>query len=286
MTALRKAGKSGIRSGKRAATLVRKRDEILLEYLRTIRDETRRESFPEWEEFDPLSVYSIPPFPLLYQTPRIPKDDIFKCSIPNVWMPRWKEISVWMKVHLFVMWCEEFPDNFHTFNVKVHPDLESRWTKKGCDIGKLIRDRIRKEIDKVGGKGRPFVFVLEGLGKEHRHPVPLHIHGGAIILDPEEAHRINEAVGRAAGQGLKSYKRTAKAVHGASYTRPGTKWANYIQKFVQAKDERSLGRRVYMSQPAIRAAKELWEIATGQQMLGTKYVRGLAQSKSSVKAEV
>jgi hypothetical protein len=258
--------KNGIAAARRKLAAKRRRDREILDYLRTVRDLTREELADTGAESGGLSVYvySTPPFPLTRQARWREKGNEYEIMLNDRWMPQWKELTTWLKVHLFVLWAEEFPNNLHTFNIKLHHNLEKRWLRERRNVGELLRDRTRREIDKVGGKNRPFIFVVEGIAKATKLPIGLHTHGGAVILDQKDGKAILAAAGRAAGQGLKGYKRTPKAVEGKLYTRQGTVWASYIQKFVDKKDERLLGKRVYMSRAAVQVTREFWNEITGQ----------------------
>ncbi len=39
-------------------------------------------------------------------------------------MPRWEDLSQWLKVQVVPM---VYIQEFLTFNVRIHPDLEARW---------------------------------------------------------------------------------------------------------------------------------------------------------------
>jgi hypothetical protein len=177
-------------------------------------------------------------------------------------MPQWEDLSAWMKVQLSVMLLHEW--SFHTFDIHLHSDLESQWLRQGRDLRVTLRDRLRRELDKLVGPQREFFFVIEGWSKKARAPTVVHIHGGAAIYNDEEDENIETAAARACGHQLKGYSKQRRAVHGQPFTREGADYINYLFKSVTRKDERLPERRLTMSRSVVSATREFWNTITGR----------------------
>jgi hypothetical protein len=215
----------------------------------------------EWldENIEPLSVYlgipgnpfndTLAPFPIRNQANGRP-------------MPQWEDLSAWMKVQLAVMLLHEW--TFQTFDIHLHPDLESQWLLEGRDPRMMMRDRLRRELDKSVGPGREFFFVVEGWSKKTRTSTMVHIHGGAAIYDELDDEKIEEAAARACGHGLKGYSRQARAVHSQEFTREGPAYINYLFKAVRTRDPRLPERRLTMSRSIVNATRDFWNTITGR----------------------
>jgi hypothetical protein len=212
---------------------------------------------------EPLSVYIddqdhrhakvLSPFPIR----NLPRAEFPQSSHRP--MPQWNDLSRWLKMQLAVMLMDEW--TFQTFNIHIHPDLEKEWVKESRDVRVMMRDRLRRELDKLVRPGLEHFFVIEGWSKLTRAPTMLHIHGAAAIYpgEPRDARNIMLAAGRAAGHGLKGYSRRKRAVHGQMFTRAGPRYINYLLKAVNRKDDRLNDRRVTMSRSVVKATRELWE---------------------------
>lgn len=249
--------KSGIRRkrGREARRLVR--DRKIYRFMRSRVAVSQNRHRMLHEEIEPLSVYvgkvgvdrRITPFPM-------------KSQLNGKPLPAWKDLSAWMKVQLLAAALNQW--EFQTFNIIVHPKLESAWVSEGKDPRAKMRDRVRDELDKAFGTGREFFFVLEGWSKLRKAPTKLHIHGGAAIYDPGDAAKIENAVSRAAGHGLKGYAKVNRAINTKPFTRERAGYATYLFKYAKRLDDRMADRRLTMSRSSTGAAKELWDTVSGR----------------------
>lgn len=94
-------------------------------------------------------------------------------------MPQWHDLSPWLKMQLAVMLLDQW--QFQTFNIHIHRDLEEDWVKEERNVRATMRDRLRRELDKIVRPGLEHFFVIEGWSKKDKKPTLLHIHGGAAI---------------------------------------------------------------------------------------------------------
>lgn len=61
-------------------------------------------------------------------------------------MPQWDDLSKWLRMQRAVMLLDEW--SFQTFNIVIHADLQSKWLAEGQDLRVVMRDRIRRELDR------------------------------------------------------------------------------------------------------------------------------------------
>jgi hypothetical protein len=159
---------------------------------------------------------------------------------------------------------EEWKVQFQTFNIHIHPAFEARWIKEERDIREMIRDRLRKELDRSVRRNAEFFFVVEGWSPKSKGPTFLHIHGGVIIGGPYESKKVLRAVGRAAGQDIKGYPKEPRAINGALFHTGGPQYVNYLFKSVGRRDSRLTERRMAISRFSIKAGQEFWNLITGR----------------------
>lgn len=200
---------------------------------------------------EPLAVYGYLPFPILFQS-------------NGQRMPRWDELTSWMKVQLCVLAFSEWKRSLLTFTVHLHTKKVDKWLAKKQDVKTVFRDRLRRELDREVGNGREFLFAVEGLSKRGRTRTFLHAHGGVMMMDASEQETIQRSIGRAAAQGIKGYPKEPRAVSFKPFWGGDERWGNYILKFVNIKDERLAERRLAMSQSAIAAGREFWNLISGR----------------------
>lgn len=251
--------KSGIRAKRRREARRLLRDKKILRFIEGYAESGAAAHRRLGEQIEPLSVYlgkpgnpfneTLAPFPVRNQENGRP-------------MPQWKDLSVWLKVQLAVMVLHEW--TFQTFNIHLHPDLESSWVGNGRDVRMAIRDRLRRELDSLLTPRREFFFVVEGWSKHTRSPTRLHIHGGAAIYEPGDDQKIEDAAARACGHGLKGYSNQPRAVHSDEFTRAGPAYINYLFKSVSRHDDRLPDRRLTMSRSVVEAARDFWDTITGR----------------------
>lgn len=211
------------------------------------------------EDLEPLSVYLGKPgnpnndklteFPITKQANGRP-------------MPQWEDLSGWLKMQLSVMLLNEW--SFQTFDIHLHPDLESQWVNDGRDVRTMMRDRLRRELDGLLGPRREFFFVVEGWSKQTRAPTVVHIHGAAAIYHDFDDEKIEEAAARACGHGLKGYGKQSRAVYSQPFTREGPDYINYLFKSVRRRDDRLPDRRLTMSRSIVNATRDFWNGITGR----------------------
>ena len=102
-------------------------------------------------------------------------------------MPQWKDLSQWMKVTMATIVCHEW--KLLTFNVNLHPDLETDLIATG-EVRRKLGERVRKHLAKAVGGGREYFFVIEGHSKASRTPTRLHMHGAIALHDGAEQRGI------------------------------------------------------------------------------------------------
>ena len=125
------------------------------------------------EEIEPLSVYLgkpghkynkvLAPFPKPNQTNGRP-------------MPEWDDLSAWMKVQMLAAALNQW--ELLTFNINVHPDLEAQWLRDGRDPRTMLRDRLRRELDRLVRPRLEHFFVIEGWSNRTKSQTHVHMHGG------------------------------------------------------------------------------------------------------------
>jgi hypothetical protein len=211
------------------------------------------------EPLEPLSVYGGKPdtapgkrltvFPLTKQGNGQP-------------MPHWDDLSVWMKVQLAIMAMNNW--KVQTFNIHIHPDLEQAWAAAGKDPRVMMRDRIRKEFDRLVRPRLDWFFVIEGWSIKSRSHTVLHVHGAAANFEDGDEKKIMNAAARAAGHGLKGYAVMPRAIHGRLFERERAAYATYLLKAARRHDDRLGRRRLTMSREMVGAARLFWETITGQ----------------------
>lgn len=176
-------------------------------------------------------------------------------------MPRWEDLSLWMKVQLSVMVMHEW--SFQTFNIHIHPDLEDRWVSAARDPRAMMRDRVRRELDHHVRPNLDWFFVIEGWSPRNGETL-LHIHGGAASYETGDDQKIMTAVSRAAGHGIRGYSRAPRAVHGRPFARHTAGYVDYLFKATRKSDDRLGERRITMSRTMTGGARAFWELVTGQ----------------------
>jgi hypothetical protein len=217
------------------------------------------------EPIEPLSVYTGKPDkpkprnPGPYQLPNITPFPVTKQEHNGRPLPQWEDLSQWMKVQVVPM---AYMGDFQTFNINIHPDLESDWVSAGDDPRRKMRDRVRKELDRAFDTGREFFFVIEGWSKDTQAPTHLHIHGGAALREAGDDLKIEEAVGRAAGHGLSGSSNIPRAIHSKPFRVEQAAYATYLFKAAKRHDPRLPVRRLAMSNSLTGTARLFWETIT------------------------
>ncbi len=256
MNAHRKSGSRAAR-GREAKRL--NRDRKIYRILRRTRLTSELFHHLYREPVEPLSVYGGKPetkpgltltrFPIRNQANGRP-------------MPHWDDLSGWMKVQLAIMAMNNWA--VQTFNIHIHSDLEAAWIAAGKDPRVMMRDRMRKEFDRLVRPRLDWFFIIEGWSQKTNAPTILHVHGAAVSFEPGDDRKIMDAAARAAGHGLKGYAPMPRAVHGRQFTRERAAYANYLFKAARRRDDRLGSRRLTMSRSMVGGAREFWEMITGQ----------------------
>lgn len=175
-------------------------------------------------------------------------------------MPKWEDLTPWLKTRLLVMACNQW--SLQTFNIVVTADLEAGWLQAGEDPRRELRERVRKHLGRVIDRRSEHFFIIEGWSKRDKAPTRLHIHGGAFIDNPAEGAEVVDAVAKACGQTVGGRKPDPRSVHGKIYWRDSPAYVNYLFKSVRRKDQRLDRQRLYMSREATGAAREFWGLLT------------------------
>jgi hypothetical protein len=251
VTIMHVSRKSGIRAKPISNAKKKARDEKILGSLLKNRSEGKALLASGGAPEEPLAVYGYLPFPILFQS-----DDKR--------MPRWDELTPWLKLQLCILAFSEWEKRFQTFTIHLNQTLVDKWIKQSVDIRSIVRDRLRRELDSQFGIGREFLFVVEGLSRRTKSPTRLHIHGGIMVEHPGDGPKAIRAAERAAGQGMRSYAKEPRATKWEPYYGGGSTWGNYILKAVGIKDERLADKRLAMSRSAISAGREFWDFVTGR----------------------
>lgn len=204
------------------------------------------------EPIEPLSVYygkedrpaswELSPFPMGLQGNGRP-------------MPQWRDLSQWMKVNLAVIVCFEW--DLLTFNINLHPELESELVAKG-NVRHALAERARKHLSRSVGRKREYFFVIEGHEKHSGAQTHLHIHGAIAIRSGDDVKNVMGALGRAAGHDVRGLKKTPRALHSEWFKIVQAAYANYLFKFVRRPDPRLDEKRLVLSQGMNQAAHMFW----------------------------
>lgn len=197
----------------------------------------------------PYTPDRLTPFPMTKQVNGLP-------------MPRWEDLSQWMKVQIVPMALNH---RFLTFNIRIHPILEERWAPVGVakvDVRAKMVERIRKELTNALGAGREFFFVVEGWSKNTKLATHLHIHGGAELRALAECDKIKRAVARAAGHGLIGFPQIPSAVKTIPFVIEQAAYATYLLKAANKFDLRLTARRLAMSEGMTGTTRRFWEMIT------------------------
>lgn len=240
-----------------------RRDEICLEYLRTVRDLAAEEMRRNGVHPEPLSVYSTDYFPLSFQFKEKPmRDGKVKVEYNRSYMPQWKDLTLRAKLEVFQLLCEEWPKRLYTFNPKVHPELEKELS--GRDIVTIIRKRASARLEKLEPFSKHYFFVVEGHDRQGKK-VPLHIHGMAVVEDESQAEEVKIAMGQAAGQDANGRKKLPSGNRGQFYYHEKEKsWSGYIIKNVGRSHPLLRDKNYVFSRPAVQITREFYEMITGQ----------------------
>ncbi|MFK4002533.1 hypothetical protein [Qipengyuania sp. NPDC077563] len=204
------------------------------------------------EPIEPLSVYygkqsrpaswELSPFPMGKQANGRP-------------MPQWEDLSQWMKVNVAVIVGFEW--ELLTFNINLHPELETELTRQG-NVRKKLAERVRKHVGRSIGFRREYYSVLEGHAKLTGAKTHLNMHGTIAIRAGDSVKILMAALARAAGHDIGKRKRIPRAVHSQWFTVIRAAYANYLFKFARRRDPRLDERRLVMSQEMTQAAKMFW----------------------------
>lgn len=158
-------------------------------------------------------------------------------------------------MNLAVIVCFEW--DLLTFNINLHPELESDLVQHG-GVRQRLSERVRKHVGRSTGIGREYYFVIEGHRKKTGAQTHLHMHGAIAMRSGEDAKDVMEALAKAAGHGTGRRHRVSRAVHSEWFKIVQAAYANYLFKFVKRPDPRLDERRLVMSRAMTQAAKMFW----------------------------
>lgn len=228
------------------------RDRKIYAKLRLLAAEGEQRHAQFDEPIEPLSVYygkhsrpaswELSPFPMGKQANGKP-------------MPQWEDLSQWMKVNVSVIVGFEW--ELLTFNINLHPELETELTRQG-HVRTKLSERVRKHVGRTVGPRREYYFVLEGHEKLTGAQTHLHMHGAIAVRAGDNVKALMDALARAAGHDIGKRKRIPRAVHSQWFTVIQAAYANYLFKFAKRPDPRLDERRLVMSQEMTQAAKMFW----------------------------
>lgn len=189
-------------------------------------------------------------------------------------LPQWTDLSLWMKLQMSMLLMYEYASL--SFCIHVHPKLEEKWGNEGRNPTAEIRDRLRKELDRLpieSKSGVDWFFTTEGWTDENkRYPTGfkkiektfLHIHGAIALPDEVSRHDIERAVERACGHGVRGYETIPRAIRFREFYSEGPAFGIYILKFLKRKDERLAERRTAFSRTLTQASRDFWEGISGR----------------------
>lgn len=241
-----------------------RRDALILEYLRTVRDIAKAEMVAKGVRLQPLSVYSSSVYPLTFQfKEKMEKGGGVIYDYKREKMPQWKDLTECAKIEIFQLFCEEWKDCLYTFNPKIHPDLISELS--GKDLVSGLRSRAKRRLDRLGELPMHYCFVVEGHDAKGAL-VGLHLHGMAMVEDRTQAEQVKLAMGRAAGQEVRGRGKLPSGNLGRFYYyKEGKSWAGYITKSMGRRHPKIGRRSLVFSRPAVQLTREFYEYITGQE---------------------
>ena len=229
------------------------RDRKIFAKLRQMAATAKAQHLLADEPLEPLSVfYGKPDRPSSWELSSFPMDK----QDNGRPMPKWEDLSQWMKVTLATIVCHEW--DLLTFNMNLHPTLEAELVARGR-VRSDLSERVRKHLTRVIGARREFFFVLQGHEKTTGAPTHLHIHGAIAAYGHEERKVIKEALAKAAGHGIRGRRIIARAAHAKWFETFRVAYPNYLFKFSLRRDPRLDERRLVMSHSMTRAAKMFWQ---------------------------
>lgn len=171
-------------------------------------------------------------------------------------MPQWEDLSQWMKVHMATIVCFEW--DLLTFNINLHPELESELIANGS-VRTALSERVRKHLGRALGTGREYFFVIEGHEKVAGAQTHLHMHGAIATHAGDVEKTIQDALAKAAGHDLRQRSRVPRAVHSKWFGLIQAAYGDYLFKFVKRHDPRLDEKRLVMSRSMTQAAKMFWD---------------------------
>ena len=228
------------------------RDRKIFGKLRALVTVAEQSHYRYDEQIEPLSVFygkqdkpaswQLSPFPMGKQGNGKP-------------LPRWEDLSQWMKVMMATMVCHQW--DLLTFNINLHPELENELVTYG-NVRVRLSERVRKHLSRAIGNGREFFFVIEAHSKDTGTATYLHIHGAIATYAKAEQKVIKQALAKAAGHDLSGRHSVPRAVHTRWFKEIRMAYVNYLFKFAKRFDDRIDRKRLVMSQAMTSAARMFW----------------------------
>lgn len=170
-------------------------------------------------------------------------------------MPKWEDLSQWMKVMMATMVCHQW--DLLTFNINLHAELEDELVSHG-NVRERLSERVRKHLSRAIGNGREFFFVIEAHSKGTGAATHLHIHGAIATYAKSEQKVIKQALAKAAGHDLGGRKAVPRAAHTKWFEQIRVAYVDYLFKFAKRFDDRIDRKRLVMSQSMTSAARMFW----------------------------
>lgn len=178
-------------------------------------------------------------------------------------LPKWEQLTEWMKAHLAFQVALEF--GVFSFTANLHPDLEQRWVESSRSIDQRIQKRIRGQLEAQGLSDLPYFYVIEGRTRHGKSRSKLHIHGFFAAENPVIATKMKLVLESALRRDeLRRIERKhgVKVEHGYDLidgARGPGRWVSYITKSVMRYEKRlPSARRIFMSTPMTQIARDFW----------------------------
>lgn len=114
-------------------------------------------------------------------------------KIHNHRTPRWKDLSPWMKIQIYLLVLGE--RGYRPIKVQLHDDVRSQLMARGQDERVYLRERLKRSLRKMFGSSLPmFFFVMEDRDRDGTL-VRSHAHG-AIEICPYPLEQVADRKAR------------------------------------------------------------------------------------------
>lgn len=107
-------------------------------------------------------------------------------------LPRWRDLTPWMKVQLATLALSE--TGYMQFKLHVHDDLRAELEAGGVDLREWLRDSLTRNLKRRFSEAPWFFFVMEGHTKSGE-PTRPHAHGSIEIRSVPFGSRSTRSLG-------------------------------------------------------------------------------------------